>query len=123
MVSPKPIRWIASSKDDLSAMPEPVRRDIGQALYFAQRGDKHADAKAMTGFGGANVMEIVARHRGDTYRAVYAVCFAEVIYVLHAFQKKSKSGSATPRKDLDLVKSRLKLAEADYRERVKFRSP
>ena len=110
----KPVRWIASSKDDLSALPVDVRRDIGQALYVAQCGDKHADAKALKGFGGAGVLEVVARHDGDTFRAVYTVRFAEVIYVLHAFQKKSKTGIATTKKDIDPIKSRLKLAEDDY---------
>ena len=110
----KPVRWVASSKDDLSALPEEVRGDVGQALYVAQRGDKHADAKFLKGFAGAGVLEIVARHDGDTFRAVYTVRFPTAIYVLHVFQKKSKSGIATAKKDIDLVKSRLKLAEDDY---------
>ncbi len=110
----KPVRWIASSKDDLSAMPDEVRGDIGQALYVAQRGDKHADAKILKGFAGAGVLEVVARHDGDTFRAVYTVRFADAVYVLHAFQKKSKRGIATAKKDIDLVKRRLRRAEADY---------
>lgn len=110
----KPVRWIASSKDDLSAMPEGVRGDVGQALYVAQRGDKHDDAKVMKGFAGAGVLEIISRDDGDTFRAVYTVRFAEAIYVLHAFQKKSKSGIATPKKDRELTLNRLKLASADY---------
>ena len=110
----KPVSRIASSKDDLSALPDEVRGDVGQALYVAQRGAKHVDAKVLKGFGGAGVLEVVARHDGDTFRAVYTVRFATAIYVLHVFQKKSKSGTATPKKDMDLVKSRLKLAEEDY---------
>ena len=110
----KPVRWVASSKDDLSALPDDVRGDIGQALYVAQRGDKHADAKVLKGFAGAGILEVVARHDGDTFRAVYTVRFAAAVYVLHVFQKKSKSGIATAKKDIDLVKSRLKLAETDY---------
>ena len=97
-------------------MPEKVRGDIGQALYVAQRGDKHADAKVLKGFAGAGVLEIVARHDGETFRAVYTLRFAEAVYVLHAFQKKSKRGTATAKRDIDLVKSRLKQAEADYEQ-------
>ena len=114
MLSLKPVRWIASSKHDISALPHDVRGDIGQALYVAQRGDKHADAKILKGFGGAGVLEVVARHDGDTFRAVYTVRFAAAIYVLHVFQKKSKSGIATAKKDIDLVMKRLKLASADH---------
>ena len=110
----KPVRWIASSKDDLSALPDGVRGDVGQALYVAQRGDKHADARVLKGFAGAGVLEVVARYDGDTFRAIYTVRFATAVYVLHVFQKKSKSGIATAKKDIDLVKSRLKLAETDY---------
>ena len=110
----QPLRWIASSKDDLKAMPNAVRGDVGQALYFAQRGEKHADAKVLKGFAGAGVLEVIARHDGETFRAVYTVRFAGVIYMLHVFQKKSKHGIATPKKELDLVHSRLKLAETDY---------
>ena len=110
----KPVRWIASSKDDLSALPDEVRGDVGQALYVAQRGDKHVDAKVLKGFGGSGVLEVVARHDGDTFRAVYTVRFAAAVYVLHVFQKKSKSGIATSKRHIDLVKSRLTLAEEDY---------
>ena len=114
MPSLKPVRWVASSKDDLSVLPDDVRGDVGQALYVAQRGDKHADAKVLKGFGSAGVLEIIARHDGDTFRAVYTVRFPIAIYVLHVFQKKSKRGIATAKNDVDLVKSRLKLAEDDY---------
>ena len=110
----KPVRWVASCKDDLSALPDDIRGDVGQALYVAQRGDEHADAKVLKGFAGAGVLEIVAHHAGDTFRAVYTVRFPAAVYVLHVFQKKSKSGIATAKKDVDLVKSRLKLAEDDY---------
>ena len=110
----KPLRWITSSKDDLSAMPAEVRRDIGYALYAAQQGDKHDDAKVLQGFGGAGVIEVIARHDGDAFRTVYTVRFAGVVYVLHAFQKKAKRGIATPKKEIDLVRKRLKLAEQDY---------
>jgi phage-related protein len=117
MDEPKPLRWVASSKYDLGAMPVEVRRHVGYALFSAQRGDKHADAKTLKGFGDAAVVEVVSRHDGDTFRAVYTVRFAGAVYVLHAFKKKSKSGIATPKSDLDLIRMRLKLAERDYRER------
>jgi len=116
MAGLKPLRWIASSKDDLSAMPREVRRDVGYALYVAQQGDKDDDAKVLSGFGGAGVVEVVARHDGGAFRAVYTVRFAGVVYVLHAFQKKSKRGIATPKKEIDLIRKRLKLAEQDYKE-------
>lgn len=113
----KPLRWIASSKDDLSAMPIEIRRDVGYALFAAQQGDKHADAKVLKGFGGAGVLEVIALHDGDTFRAVYTVRFADVVYVLHVFQKKSKRGIATPKKELDLIDKRLKLAEQDHKQK------
>lgn len=112
----KPVHWIGSSGKDLRAMPEEVQDDIGYALYRAQMGDKHADAKPLTGFKGAGVLEIVENHDGDTYRAVYTVRFANAIYVLHAFQKKSKRGIATPQADLDLIKRRLQQATEDAKD-------
>ena len=111
---PKPVRWVGSSKDDLSGFPEEVRRRVGGALWDAQRGLKAPYAKPLRGFGGAGVLEIVDDYDGDTYRAVYTVRFAGIVYVLHAFQKKSKSGKATPKAELDLIKQRLKRATEDY---------
>ena len=112
----KPLRWIASAKDDLSAMPTEVRRAVGYALFAAQQGEKHDDAKVLKGFGDAAVLEIIARHDGDTFRAVYTVRFGEMVYVLHVFQKKSKRGIATPKKELELIRKRLKLAERDHKQ-------
>ena len=89
---PKPVRWVGSSKDDLSAFPPDVRQRVGGALWEAQLGLKASYAKALKGFGGASVLEIVDDFDGDTYRAVYTVRFVGVVYVLHAFQKKSKRG-------------------------------
>ena len=111
---PKPVRWVGSSKDDLSGFPEEVRRRVGGALWDAQRGLKAPYAKPLRGFGGAGVLEVVDDYDGDTYRAVYTVRFAGVVYVLHAFQKKSKSGKATPKAELDLIKQRLRRATEDY---------
>ena len=113
----KPIIWIGSGLRDLRAMPEQVRRDIGQALYTAQQGETDPAAKPLKGFGGTRVMEIVERDRSGAYRAVYAAQFADAIYVLHVFQKKSKRGIATPKQDIDLIRWRLAEAERDFRER------
>jgi phage-related protein len=108
---------MGSSRRDVRAFPRAVRRDIGRALYAAQQGETDPSAKALRGFGGGSVLEVVARHRGDTWRAVYMVRYAEGVYVLHAFQKKSKRGIATPKKDMDLVHQRLSEAERLHRER------
>src|SRR2546426_4041333 len=113
----RPVVWIGSTRSDLASFPEDVKDAIGYALYIAQRGGKHADAKPLHGFGGAGFLEIVEDHAGDTYRAVYTVRFAGRIYVLHAFQKKSKKGIATPQKEIDLIWQRLAAAERYYKER------
>ena len=113
----KPVRWVGSSRRDLKTFPTPVQRHIGQALYAAQCGEEYPSVKALKGFGGRIVLEIVAPHEGDTYRAVYTVRFHDAVYVLHAFQKKSRKGIATPLKEIELIKQRLAAAERDYRER------
>jgi phage-related protein len=118
-MKPKDLLWIGSSLKDLRAFPNDVKDVMGFALYQAQTGEKHTDAKPLKGHKGGGVLEIVDDYDGDTYRAVYTVKFAGVVYALHAFQKKSKSGISTPKADLDLVASRLKLAQADYAERQK----
>jgi phage-related protein len=109
--------FIASTRDDLSAMPEEVKRLFGFAIRAAQRGSKHPDAKPLKGFGGAGVLEIVEDFDRSTYRAVYTVKFDEAIYVLHAFQKKSRSGIKTPRHEIDLIRERLKEAERQHQAR------
>lgn len=91
-------------------MPEDV---FGFALHLAQTGKKHANAKPLRGFGGAGVLEVVEDHLGDTYRAVYTVKIDDAVYVLHCFQKKSKQGIETPKHDMDLIRERLKAAQAD----------
>jgi phage-related protein len=106
--------WIGSALDDLREFPEDVKRIIGFALRRAQDGGKHINAKPLKGFGGAGVIEIVEDDDGNAYRAVYTVKFAKVVYVLHAFQKKSKRGISTPKHDMDLIKDRLKRAEEHY---------
>jgi phage-related protein len=113
----KPVVWIGSSRDDLREMPQRACRDIGQALYTAQQGESDPAAKPLRGFGGARVMEIVERYRTDAYRAIYTVQFADAIYVLHVFQKKSTRGIATPKRELDLIRQRLAQAERHHKER------
>jgi len=110
----KPVRWIGSSRDDVRNFPEPVRLRIGGALWEAQIGRKAPWAKPLKGFGGSSVLEILDDHDGDAYRAVYTVRLAGVVYVLHAFQKKSKRGIATPRLEIALIQQRLKRAEEDH---------
>ena len=112
--APMPVRWVGSSRDDLRLFPEDVRNRVGGALWEAQLGRKAAYAKPLKGFGGAAVLEVVDDYDGDTYRAVYTVRFAGVVYVLHAFQKKSKRGSATPQQDNLLIRQRLQRAREDY---------
>lgn len=109
--------WIGSSQRDLREMPSQVRRDVGFALYAAQHGITDPAAKPLKGFGGTRVMEIVARFRTGAYRAVYMAQFEDAVYVLHVFQKKSKSGIATPKHEIALIRSRLAEAELDHRER------
>ena len=104
--------WVGSSRDDLREFPEEVRLAFGYGLFLAQLGEKHPNAKPLKGFGGASVMEIAERFDSDTYRAVFTVQLTHGIYVLHAFQKKSKHGIATPQSEIDLIKRRLKLATA-----------
>ncbi len=118
----KPLFWIASSKRDLKRFPDEVQDIMGHALDIAQQGKKHQDAKPLSGFGGASILEIVEDHNGDTYRGVYTVRFAGAVYALHAFQKKSKKGIATPKPEIDLIKSRLKIAEEHYGEWIKQKS-
>ncbi len=112
----KPLIWIGGSKRDLMALPLDVRKFFGHALDFAQHGDQHDAAKPLKGFGGVGVLEIVEDDAGGTYRAVYTVKFAEAVFVLHCFQKKSKSGITTPKEDMDIIRARLKIAEALAKE-------
>ncbi len=113
----KPVRWIATSLRDLRSFHRAVRIDIGHALFTAQEGKTDPAAKPLKGFGGASVLEIVASHHGNAWRAVYTVRFQDAIYVLHVFQKKSTKGIATPAREIELIKQRLAEAERDDRER------
>ncbi len=116
----KPLHWVGSAKKEYLDFPEQVQRDMGYALGLAQLGGKHPKAKPWKGLG-AGIFEIVEDFAGNTYRAVYVVRFLHAVYVLHAFQKKSKSGIKTPHSDVDLIAQRLKTAQAHYTAR--FPSP
>lgn len=107
----KPVIWVRSSRKDLREFPEPVQDHRGYALYVAQRGGKHRDTKALSGFGGAGVVEIIKDYRGDTFRVVYTLQYAGAVYVLHAFQKKSKTGPETQHRDMELIQQRVREAE------------
>jgi phage-related protein len=120
---PKPVRWIASSKEDLSDFPKEVRGRVGVALWQAQIGGKAPYAKPLKGHGDAGVLEIVDDFDGATFRAVYTVRFAKAVYVLHAFEKKSKHGIATPKAELDLIDRRRKRAREDYEQWLKSEKP
>lgn len=114
---PKQVVWIGSSRNDLKKFPDAVCDSVGFAIWQAQMGRKHRDAKVLKGFGGAGVLEVVEDHDGDTYRAVYTVKFAGHVYVLHAFQKKSKKGVKTPQPEMDVVRRRLKTAEEHHEQK------
>jgi len=110
----KKARFVGSSRKDLKEFPERIRQVFGQAIYNAQNGEKHPAVKVLKGFGGAGVLEAIENYQGDAYRAVYTVRFAEFVYVLHVFKKKSKRGIETPKHDIDLIRYRLKIAQEDY---------
>ena len=112
----KPLHWVGSAKRDFLEFPRQVQEDMGNALGIAQFGGTAPTAKPWKGLG-SGVLEVVESHVGNAYRAVYTVRFEQVVYVLHAFQKKSPSGIRTAKKDVDLVAERLKTAQKDYEER------
>ena len=111
----RPVEWIGSSRADVRTFPSAVREVVGFALYQAQLGSKHRDAKPLRGMG-PGILELVSRYDGDTYRMVYSVRFRETVYVLHAFQKKAKRGIETPELEIELVKRRLKAAQQHFIE-------
>ena len=110
----RPLEWVGSSRADLRAFPDDVQDHVGFALYQAQIGLKHRDAKPLSGLG-SGVLEVVSAFDTNAYRAVYTVRFQRAVYVLHAFQKKSRKGIATPKAEMDLVKRRLDAAQRHYR--------
>ena len=113
----KPVEWIGSSYKDFVSFPDAVQDAMGYALYLAQTGRIHSSAKSLKGFGGAGVVELVEDDQHGTYRAVYTVKFERAIYVLHAFQKKSKKGIKAPREEIELVRRRLRVAKEDNETR------
>lgn len=110
----KPVRWVGSARQDLQRCPKSIRNDIGHALYMAQRGQQHPNAKSLRGFGNASVIEIIANDPSGTFRAVYTVQFENAVYVIHVFQKKSRRGIAMPRSDTDSILRRLRRAREHY---------
>jgi phage-related protein len=113
----KPLEWVGRAHDELMELPAQVRRSVGFALRFAQAGVKPDHVKPLKGFNGAGVLEVMEDFDGDTYRAVYTVKLAGVVYVLHCFQKKSKTGIATPKATIDLIRQRLRAAEDLHNQR------
>lgn len=118
---PKPLIWMGSARKDLRALPSTVVDAFGYALYLAQCGKRHDSTKILRGFGDAAVLEVVESQAGSTYRAVYTVRFVDAVIVLHVFQKKSKSGSETPKPDKDLIRARLKDATEFMKQQQKNR--
>jgi phage-related protein len=112
----KPVHFVASSLKDLQALPGAVQDDFGRWLLDVQYGDTPAVAKPLKGFSGSGVLELIEDHDTNTYRAVYTVKFAGAVYVLHVFQKKSKSGVATPQHEIELVRRRLEIARQHYQQ-------
>ena len=112
----KPLYWIASSLKDIARFPSDVQRSFGFALSAAQYGGKHRAAKPWKGEG-PGILEVVKDYDGDTYGAIYTVRFAQAVYVLHVFQKKSPRRIETRQSDVTLVRERLKAAQRDYEER------
>jgi len=111
----KPVEFVGSAREDLRKLPKQVACVFGYAIYLAEYGKRHPDAKPLKGFGGAGVLEVVENYDGNTYRAVYTVKFEGVVYVLDAFQKKSKRGSELPKIDMERIKLRLKIAQEHYK--------
>jgi len=112
----KIVLWVASSKKDILELPSAVRIDFGHGLFQAQKGQFPDIGKVLKGFGGTSVVELKLEYSSDAYRAVYTVEFKDAIIVLHVFKKKSKKGGKTPKEDMELIQSRLKLAKGLYNE-------
>ena len=110
----KHLKFVGSSRKDLSSFPEAVKQDVGHSLFVAQEGGRAPTVKTLQGFGGGSVVEIVEDHDGDTYRCVYTTKVSDVIVVLHAFQKKSRSGVKTNLSDVEIIGKRLKAAKAEH---------
>lgn len=112
----RPLLWVGASRKDYDGFSGQVQETFGFALFLAQTGQHPLGAKPLKGLG-SGVVELVESFDGDAYRAVYTVRFEHAVYVLHSFKKKSKSGIKTPQPEIELIKRRLRDAEADYAER------
>lgn len=110
----KPLIWVGSSKKDLLEFPDEVKASVGFALYLAQKGEQSTNSKVLKGFGGAGVVEIIEKDPSGTFRVVYTIKMPKCVFVLHAFQKKSKQGIKTPQQEIDMIKKRLKVAQEIY---------
>ena len=119
----KQVFWIGASHDDLSECPQPIRHAVGYALYRAQMGERPAHAKVFSGMGSAKILEIRENDVSGTYRAIYTVEMKDCIFVLHVFQKKSKTGKETPKKEIDLLNKRLKEAREEFANMQEKRKP
>lgn len=112
----RPVVWVGNSKENLRSFPDGARKLLGDELQLIQFGGMPKDAKPFKGVG-SGVLELALRYASDAYRVVVAVQIGRRIYVLHAFQKKSKKGIETPKRDVDLIKKRylaaLELAHED----------
>lgn len=112
----RPVLWIGSSKKDLMGFPEDVRSEFGHSLREIQKGRDPGNTKSLRHLGVTGVSEIVIDDKEGTFRGVYTVEFKEMIAVLHVFKKKSKTGIATPKREIDLVLQRLKQARVEHHE-------
>ncbi len=118
-MTPKSLRWIGSSKKDLKKFPRKVQKDVGYALFLAQEGNKHEHAKVLKGFASAGILEIIEYDEAGTYRTIYTLKLHGIVYVLHAFQKKSKHNIETPLSEIELIKKRLRDAEGLHKQHKK----
>lgn len=114
----KSVLWIGSTKDDVNNFPLDVKKEVGFTLYMAQQELEAVNVTPLLGFNGTKVREIICNSRNGTFRTVFTVQFGDFVYVLHAFQKKSKAGIATPQKEIKLIKSRLKVAQKHYEDSI-----
>lgn len=112
----KALIWLGSSKKDFMEFPDEIRKEMGHCLYVAQTGDKPRQSKVLKGFGNASISEVIAKDAHGTYRTMYTVQMEKAVFVLHAFQKKSKTGIKTPKEDMRLVEQRLQVVQTAYRE-------
>jgi len=115
---PKELRWVGSSQKDFRKFPDEVHNELGFSLHLVQEGKTPARSKPLKGKLSGTV-ELIDDYDGDTYRAVYTTKIGNILYILHAFKKKSKKGSETPKQEIDLVVSRLKIAQKNYEEQLK----